>query len=222
VNARSHSQALWTRFELLVGPLAAANQRMFAAPDQPRLVPALLVTCHQIVRAAVPLMETARARARELGDAVSLPLAGYLDQHIAEERGHDAWLLDDLTHAGLSRDDVVSRVPPPRIAALVGAQYYWIHHAHPVAILGYLMTFEGRPVTAALVDDMRARSGLPAAAFRTMYEHARLDVSHGGELDRLLDALPLTRTHTALLGLSLQHTLAGFAHCIDDLLPAQG
>lgn len=215
----SHSQALRIRFELVVGPLAAANQRLFDHPDQPRLIPALLVLCHQVMRAAVPLMDAARTRARALGDPVCPPLAAYLDEHIEEERGHDDWLLDDLAHAGLSRAAVLSRIPPPRTAALVGAQYYWVQHEHPVTILGYLMALEGRPLAPALIDEMQARSALPAAAFRTLREHARLDPGHAGALDRLLDGLALTRAHTALLGLSLAHTLLSFAHCIEDLLP---
>jgi hypothetical protein len=219
VDALSHSRALRTRFELLVGPLAAANQRLFDHPDQPRLVPALLVLCHQVMRGSVPLMACARARARALADPVCLPLAAYLDEHIAEERGHDDWLLDDLAHAGLSRAEVVARIPSPRTAALVGAQYYWVEHEHPVSLLGYLMVLEGHPLPPALIDEMQARSGLPAAAFRTLREHARLDPGHAGDLDGLLDALPLTRAHAALLGLSLAHTLSSFAHCIEDLLP---
>lgn len=218
MDAFSHSRALRTRLELLVGPLAAANQRLFDHPDQPRLIPALLVLCHQVMRGSVPLMITASARARSLADPVCLPLAAYLDEHIAEERDHDAWLLDDLAHAGLPRAAVLARIPSPRIAALVGAQYYWVQHEHPVSLLGYLMVLEGNPLPPALIDEMQARSGLPAAVFRTLREHARLDPGHAGALDGLLDALPLGPAHTALLGLSLAHTLSSFAHCIEDLL----
>ena len=36
-------------------------------------------------------------------------------------------------------------------AALVGAQYYWIRHVHPVALLGYVMLLEGYPPSAGTV-----------------------------------------------------------------------
>lgn len=206
------------RFELFAGPLATATQRFRDRPDQPQLVPALLMLCHQVMRAAVPLMTTAATRARELADPVCIPLAAYLAEHIEEERDHDDWLLDDLTHAGLSRASVLSRIPSPHTAALVGAQYYWVQHEHPVSILGYLMVLEGRPLHPPFVDELEQRSGLPAEVFRSLREHARLDPQHAGELDRLLDALPLTRAHTALLGLSLIHTVSSFARCIEDLL----
>jgi len=221
VSSLSHSQVLRTKFSLQVGSLANANQRLFDHPDQARLIPSLLLLCYQVMRAAVPLMDAARARARALspGDPVCPPLAAYLDRHIEEERGHDAWLLDDLAHAGLPRDAVLARIASPRTAALVGAQYYWAQHEHPVSILGYLMVLEGRPLPHELIDQMQTASGLPAAAFRTLREHARLDPDHADELDRLLDALPLTRAQTALLGLSLAHTLSSFAHCVDDCMP---
>jgi hypothetical protein len=219
VNALSHSQALRTRFELFVGPLVAASQRFRARPEQPALVPALLTLCHQVMRAAVPLMETALGRARVVADPVCVPLAAYLADHIAEERDHDEWLLADLAHAGLARADVLARIPSPRTAALVGAQYYWVQHEHPVSILGYLMVLEGRPLAPDFIDELEQRSGLPTEVFRTLREHARLDPGHAGELDALLDALPLTRAHTALLGLSLTHTMSAFARCIEDLLP---
>jgi Iron-containing redox enzyme len=218
VNALSHGQALRTRLELFVGPLGVATRRLFDRPDQPAVVPAMLLLCHQVMRAAVPLMTTTLARARELADPVCVPLAAYLHEHIQEERDHDEWLLEDLAHAGLSRAAILSRIPSPRTAALVGAQYYWVQHEHPVSILGYLMVLEGRPLPPAAIDEMQERSGLPAAVFRTLREHARLDPAHAGELDQLLDALPLTRAHTALLGLSLIHTVSSFAGCIEDLL----
>lgn len=222
MNALSHSQALRARFELFSGPLDAASQRFNERRDLGQLVPALLVMCHQVMRAGVPLLTAAVDRARTLADPVSAPLAAYLAAHIEEERGHDDLLLADLAHAGLARGDVLARIPSPHTAALVGAQYYWVQHEHPVSVLGYLMVLEGRPVGLASIADMQARSGLPAALFRTMRQHAGLDVQHGDDLDRLLDALPLTRAHTTLLGLSLLHTVSSFTRCIDELLAAVG
>ena len=38
-------------------------------------------------------------------------------------------------------------MPPPSVAGLVGSQYYWILHHHPVAFLGYVALMEGYPPT---------------------------------------------------------------------------
>lgn len=72
-------------------------------------------------------------------------LATYLERHVDEERQHDDWLLEDLAELGVAREDVWGRIPSPNIAALVGSQYYWMRHYHPVALLGYIAVLEGRP-----------------------------------------------------------------------------
>ena len=48
---------------LTVNLLGAATQRLLDRPDLPRLIPAYLLLVHQMIRASVPLMETARSDA---------------------------------------------------------------------------------------------------------------------------------------------------------------
>src|SRR5207237_3301598 len=102
------------------------------------------------------------------------------------------WLLDDLEVLGGGRAAVLARPPSPTVAALVGAQYYWILHYHPVGLLGYIGVFEGYPPSPAMIDGLVASTGYGRDAFRTMIAHAELDPGHRDELDRLLDELPLT------------------------------
>lgn len=158
-------------------------------------------------------MEAARDRAEALAgtDRVAASLAQYLAQHISEERHHDDWLLDDLEELGLSRAEVWSRMPSPTIAALVGAQYYWILHHHPVAVLGFISVLEGTPPDEAQMASVIERTGLPPKAFRTIIKHARLDPHHRDDLDAALDAMPLTPDHELLIttnALEIQHLLA--------------
>ena len=90
----------------------------------------------------MPLTEAALARSRELDDPLAAPLARYLEEHVDEELGHDETLLGDLETLGVDRAEVLERIPPPAVAALVGSQYYWILHYHPVAFLGYVALME--------------------------------------------------------------------------------
>jgi hypothetical protein len=46
--------------------------------------------------------------------------------------------LDDLEALGVDTAALRVQPPSPTIAALVGAECYWILNYHPVAILGYL------------------------------------------------------------------------------------
>ena len=61
--SHSRSQALRARVALTVNLLGAATQRLLDRPDLPRLIPAYLLLVHQMIRASVPLMETAQSDA---------------------------------------------------------------------------------------------------------------------------------------------------------------
>ena len=165
----------------------------------------------------MPLTETALARARELGDD---PLAAYLAEHVTEELGHDETLLGDLERVGLPRKTILDRMPPPSVAALVGSQYYWIYHHHPVAFLGYVALMEGYPPTTELIETLITRTGFPREAFRTYVQHAELDPGHRDRLDRTIDSLPLDARHEAALGVSAITTAALATRTLEELLAA--
>jgi pyrroloquinoline quinone (PQQ) biosynthesis protein C len=164
-------------------------------------------------------METGRDRALALAehDQVAGALASYLEQHIPEELDHDEWLLDDLEVVGVERSTVLSRAPAPSVAALVGAQYYWIFHYHPVALLGYIAVLEGYPPSLALIDGLVMSTGYDRSAFRTLIAHSELDPGHSDELDELLDRLPLTREQSGVVGLSAISTVRLIANVFDEV-----
>jgi hypothetical protein len=168
----------------------------------------------------VPLTEAALARARELDDPLAEPLAHYLQEHVDEELGHDETLLGDLELIGIDRTTVLGRMPPPTVAGLVGSQYYWIHHYHPVALLGYIHQLECYPPSIAMIDQLQAGTGYERDAFRTMLAHAELDPAHGAELDELLDSLELTREQSAVVALSALHTIEMYTLAVEELLEA--
>jgi heme oxygenase-like protein len=200
-------------------PFARAYGALVEHPRLGELWPEYLLLQHQIIRATVPLTEAALVRARELNDPLGEPLAHYLEEHVDEELGHDETLLGDLELLGIDRTTVLARMPPPSVAGLVGSQYYWIHHYHPVAFLGYVALMEGYPPTPELIDELVERSGRPHAAFRTYIEHAELDPGHRDHLDRTIDSLPLDASHEVALGISAIATAALAASSLEELLP---
>ena len=205
--------------DLVLGELVRAGDRLLGHPRIRELYPEYLVMLHGVVRASVPLMETARERAlaRAPGDAVAAGLADYLGEHIDEERDHDEWLLDDLEIVGVDRASVLARTPSPTVARAVGAQYYWILHHHPVVLLGWIGLLEGHPPAASTIDTLEARSGWPADAFRTLRAHAELDRDHGDELFDALDRLPLTEAQSAAIGLNAMTSVRLLAAAIDEV-----
>jgi len=213
----SYSRVLRAKLEWMRRPLDAALEQLWAESDQARAYSRFLVHLHHVIRASVPLMQAARLRSleRAASDPVCAGLAEYLAVHIDEERGHDEWALEDLDAAGIGRDAALASAPPAQTAALVGAQYYWIEHHHPIALVGYILLLEDGPADADLfLDELRARSGFPEAAFRTMRHHGHLDAAHREDLDRFVDRLPLQRMHKDAIGVSLAHSAASMAECI--------
>ncbi|MFD5651861.1 MULTISPECIES: hypothetical protein [unclassified Streptomyces] len=178
-----------------------------------------LAAMHQVIRASVPLMELAGARCAERGDADALcaPLAAYFARHITEERDHDQWLLEDLAVLRGSRGPAPAPWGGAAAARLVGAQYYWIEHTHPVSLLGYMAVLEGRAPAAGLTERLAALTGLTASAFRTVHAHAALDPGHAGELDALLDGLALSGAESAAIGASALHTVGALTDLITEI-----
>jgi hypothetical protein len=213
------SERLRAKLELAIPPVRAASERIWTSPSVRELYPIWLATMHGIVRSAVPLMETARARAEELapGDPVSAGLVPYLAHHAPEEQGHDRWLLEDLEALGGDPDEVLRAIPSPRVASLVGSQYYWIRHRHPVALLGHMAFVEGYPPEPGFADRLREATGYPQAAFRAIRRHERLDLRHREELFEAIEALPLEREHETLIGLSALHTASGAIEVFEQI-----
>jgi hypothetical protein len=209
-----------TTSSLLRLKLALLNGRATGAPEErfwthPRLKEIFaeyLFLTHCVIRASVPILTAAEKEARrraERGDEVCARLADYVAQHVEEEQNHDAWLLDDLEVLGYPRADVLKRVPPVAVAETAGAQYYWVNHVHPVAVLGYIAVLEGDPAREDEVEAAAARTGLPHDAFRTILMHAKLDPNHKQEMEEFLDSLPLTAEQQALVGVSAIATMSG-------------
>ena len=158
------------------------------------------------------------ARRRAAVDPVAAGVASYLARHAEEERDHDEWLLDDLAVLGVDRSEVLARVPSPTVASLVGSQYYWALHYHPVSLLGYFAFMEGYPPATSLIAELLSRTGFPPEAFRTMAKHGELDGNHRSELDEAIDRLPLSHEQEVLLGLSVLSGLPLLAASIEEVL----
>jgi len=208
------------KLSIAIGPFGAACTSLVEHQQVAELWPEYLIAQHQIIRATVPLTEVASERARALVDTdpAAGGLTAYLDEHVGEELGHDEDLLDDLEVLGLDRDEVLARMPSPTVASLVGSQYYWILHYHPVAFLGFVALMEGFPPTDELIQTLIARTGHSADAFRTFADHGDLDPGHRDRLDRTLDALPLTPQHEVAMGVSATSSAGLAAEVVREVL----
>lgn len=153
-----------------------------------------LVFMHALMVASEPLLQ----EAIEHSDGA---LGVYYSAHIEEERGHAAWLADDLKSLGVTVGE-----PSYIAAACAGAQYYLIRHAHPAALLGYLAVLEGYPAPLEVVDMLEGHYGKDA--MRCFRFHAEHDVDHRADLVKMIESVPEHHdliTNNAVQTLNLLH-----------------
>lgn len=226
-GARSASESgagavLRAKVNLAASLVLARSPGFEGRPDIDVWLPELLFRTHCFARASAPLMQAALARAEQLGpeDRVAAGLCPYLREHIAEEAEHGDWLLEDLEVLGRTRVAVLARVPPIAIASGVGAQYYYVFHYHPVAVLAYIAVLEHTVLPLDVLESLVASSKLPAAAFRTLLEHSRLDPQHTEQLYALLDHLPLSPSLVQLLGVNAFETVSMLDRTLQEVFEA--
>ena len=215
----SNSTILRTKIAITSGNLSTALTKLWQHPDLADRFPRFLVLLYQIMRASAPVMAEARRVAMEgLEDDPTAPLlAAYLTDHIEEEANHDIWTLEDLESAGFDSSALLEQISLPDVAGMIGAQYYWIRHHHPLAVLGYLAILEGRPPNPTNIDRIQRETGLHQDIFRTYRMHGDFDPHHREELWALIDRLPLSPSQTSLMTISAFHTSHMFASCINNL-----
>lgn len=215
----SNSDVLWAKIHLAEDRLNAASDQFWNHPELTQLLPIFLVQLHRVMQAGLHLMQTARDRALTLpDDPVARIVAPYLDQHIFEEKDHDDWLLDDIETLGITPSQVASTAPVPAVVSLLGAQYFWALHIHPVTVFGYLIVLEGYPPLAEQLETIRKRTRLPRTAFRCLMAHADNDPHHIADLNRTLDSMPLSEEQQMYIALSAFHTIDGVASVFEELL----
>jgi pyrroloquinoline quinone (PQQ) biosynthesis protein C len=216
----SDADRLRVKIEFVKPELLGASYLLFNDSRVRPLYRDYLVACHGILRATTPLLETARREALARADAAAQVLAAYLEKHIEEEAGEDEWALQDLEALGVDPSAVLARVPSANVARLVGAQYYWVLHVDPVAVLGYLAALERDPTSLEFIDDLVRRTGYDRSAFRTLIAHAERDPDHARELDELLDSIELTSAQWDLVTLSAMASVQQLARVFDDIVQA--
>jgi len=215
----SNSDVLWSKIRLAEDRLHSVTSEFWSHPDLAEILPAFLVQLHRVMKGGIDLMRLARDRALAApDDPVAVIVAEYLEEHIVEEQDHDAWLLDDIGTLGISPEYVTQATPLPAVVSLLGAQYFWALHVHPVTVFGYLIVLEGYAPIAEQLEAIRIRTGLPGTAFRCLIAHADNDPHHLADLNHTLDSMPLSPEQQEYVALSAFHTIDAVASVFEELL----
>jgi hypothetical protein len=206
------SARLRQKTDLILPAFATPGRLLLEHPRARELYPRYLTASSYTSLAMVPLMEAALQRARFLApnDPIAESLADYLERHIPEEiHGEEPGraALEDLEAVGVNTVALRAGRVPEKLAALIGTQYFWIQHCHPVAILGFL-ELEAYHPDGQYIERLIEKTGLPREGFRYLLLHTELDVEHAEELHHVLDSLPLEPFHEELIALSALQTMA--------------
>ena len=128
------------------------------------------------VKHTVPLLMAAGSRMPAQKEWLREALADY----VAEELGHQEWILNDISACGYDPDKVRRSTPNRATEMMVAYAYYLIDRVNPVGFFGMVHVLEG---TSILVADQAARrigesTGLSRKAFSYLTSHGALDIEH--------------------------------------------
>jgi len=217
----SHFERLRKNLFLLELRAGDANAKFCQLAQYKEVVIEQAITNYRTSNSAIPMMkEVIRCAKLIPDDPVCTPLIAYMEQHIPEETNHDQWCLDDLAVLGVSKEEVLARVPSPNIAAMLGSQYYWIRNSHPVAFMGYLACLETHHPTVEYVEGLIKKSGLPRAGFNCLMHHAEIDVHHKQDIIDTINRLPLTEAQYQMVEMSAFQSLRYVALMMEDVCRA--
>ncbi|MCC7046433.1 MAG: AMP-binding protein [Alphaproteobacteria bacterium] len=175
------------RFETLLADTRIERERFLQIPVIGRAVTggvdaalylAFLGQAYHHVKHTCPLLTTAAARC---GPGEEWLRDAFL-HYVAEEQGHEQWILDDIAALGGDAAAVRDAAPRPPCAAMVEGAYRAIEERGPSALLGMVHVLEGMSVLLAERAAGAIRRVVPAgrdgAGFRYLTSHGALDIGH--------------------------------------------
>lgn len=183
-----------TFFHRLITETAAGQQTLAAVPQiQDGLTGhisretyiAYLTEAYHHVKHTVPLMQAAKAGLDDAHDR----FRHALDEYIAEETGHEAWILNDIRHCGGDAEAVRLGLPRPATQAMVDFAYNYIDQVNPMGFFGMVLVLEGTSVQLATqgASAVAASLGLGPECFSYLTSHGALDQEHLVFFQKLMD-----------------------------------
>lgn len=148
---------------------------------------AFLGQAYHHVSHTVPLLQACRRALPPRHAWLERPL----EEYVAEEQGHDEWILDDLRACGADAQAVRAGRPGHATEVMVAYAYDTIARGNPLGFLGMVHVLEGTSVALALAaaDQIQRALALPDAAFGYLRSHGLLDREHTAHFGLLMDRI---------------------------------
>ena len=138
--------------------------------------------CH-----TTPLLMAVGARLPASKEWLRAAVASY----IAEELGHQEWILDDIEACGYSRETARNSKPNFATELMVAYAYDTINRKNPVGFFGMVHVLEGTSIgiASAAADALQGALKLPDSAFTYLRSHGALDQDHVKFFESLMNQI---------------------------------
>lgn len=186
-------QSFYDRLVTQTGPDRATFQQIAQIQDALRgcvsrdSYLAYLREAYHHVKHTVPLMKLTRSK---LTSAHGW-LREALSEYIAEETGHELWILNDIQNAGGDPDAARMGSPNSATARMVAYAYDYITLVNPVGFFGMVYVLEGTSIELATrgAHALMQALELPPTCFSYLLSHGELDAGHLAFFRRLMDKM---------------------------------
>ncbi|MBC7667294.1 MAG: iron-containing redox enzyme family protein [Gemmatimonadaceae bacterium] len=147
---------------------------------------AYLTEAYHHVKHTVPLMQAARA-----GLDAHDRFRHALDDYIAEETGHEHWILSDIKNCGGDAEAVRNGQPREATQSMVDFAYDYIARVNPMGFFGMVFVLEGTSVRLATqgAEAVAKNLNLGPECFSYLTSHGSLDMEHLVFFQKLMDEI---------------------------------
>lgn len=158
---------------------------------------AFLTEAYHHVKHTVPLLMTCGSR---LPDRLAW-LRGGIVEYIAEEHGHEQWILNDIAASGGDAEAVARGTPGAATELMVSYAYDTVQRVNPLGFFGMVYVLEGTSVAIATqaADIIQSKLELPPRAFSYLRSHGSLDLKHIDDFKQLVNRFDHTDDRAAVI-----------------------
>lgn len=174
---------------------------------------AFLGEAYHHVKHTVPLLMTCGGRLPERVNWLRTAVAEY----IAEEIGHEEWILNDIKASGGDAEAVRNGQPGMATELMVAYAYDTVQRNNPVGFFGMVFVLEGTSIALATraAEITRTALGLPQQAFSYLESHGTLDLEHMQFFEKLMNRISAAEDRQTII-----HAAKVFYHLYGNIFRA--
>lgn len=126
---------------------------------------------------------------------------GAIAEYIAEEYGHQEWILNDIRACGSDVESVRTGQPGLSIELMVAFLYDQITRLNPMGFFGMVQVLEGTSVAIALnvAEQLKKGLSLPSNAMSYLSSHGALDQEHLRFFESLMNKVEKPEDQQAII-----------------------